>query len=93
MTTEDAVNAIIDAIQYLSDKTASETRRDRTVKGTIIANLGNNFYTVRIDGIEYSIPSSLPSSIITYVKNDVVLVTYFQNQNENAYITGKVVKK
>jgi len=93
MTIEDAVNSIIDAIQYLSDRTASETKRDKTVTGTIIANLGNNFYTVRIDGVEYSIPSSLPSSIITYSVNDVVLVTYFQSQNENAYITGKVVKK
>ena len=90
---EDAVNSIIDAIQYLSDKTASDMKRDRTVTGIIIANSGSNYYMVRIDGVEYSIPSSLPSSVIIYSINDVVLVTYFQNQNENAYITGKVVKK
>jgi hypothetical protein len=88
----DVLNSSIDAIQYIVDKAISKAKFDRTVKGTIIANLGNDFYTVRIDGVEYSIPSSLPSSIITYLVNDVVLITYFQNQNENAYITGKIVK-
>ena len=84
--------SMFDGIQYLIDRAISKVKFDRTEQGTIIANLGNNKYTVRIDGVEYSIPSSLPSSVITYSVNDTVLVTYFKNQLDNAYITGKVVK-
>ncbi|MCI1964527.1 MAG: hypothetical protein LKJ17_00090 [Oscillospiraceae bacterium] len=91
-TMTDVSNGILNSIQYMVDRAISKAKFDRTEQGTIIANLGNNQYTVRIDGVEYAIPSSLPSSIITYLVNDVVLITYFQNQNENAYITGKVVK-
>jgi len=84
--------SMFNGIKYLIDRAISKAKFDRTEQGTIIANLNNNKYTVRIDGVEYSIPSSLPSSIVVYSVNDTVLVTYFKNQLDNAYITGKVVK-
>jgi len=86
-TSKQATNSMFTAIRYLINKAISSSPHDKTRKGKVVASLGDNIYSVMLDGVVYAIPSSL--DIITYSVGDTVLVTYLQSDDDQKYITGK----
>ena len=61
---------------------------DKTKQGIVIASLGSNKYSVRIEGTVYTVPSCTSDA---YSTNDNVLVLYVQNDAKRKYIIGKAV--
>jgi len=75
-------NTIVNAIDKIKDKLPF----DRTVKGTVISVIDTKHYIVKIEGGDYALPSL---SNDTFSIGNSVLVTYFQNNKNKAYIIGK----
>jgi len=61
---------------------------DKTKQGIVTASLGDNKYSVKIEGAVFTVPSCTAT---TYSVNDNVLVLYVQNDAKRKYIIGKAV--
>lgn len=84
MTINDqAINEIANAILNAAKQIVRNARFDKTRIGVVTAT--GEKYTVRIDGTDYSVPSSGGS----YSVGDTVLVLFIQNNANKTYIIGK----
>lgn len=73
-------------IKKYFNKSLKSASYDVTKDGIVTAVLGGNKYSIKIEGTVYTVPSAISD---TFNVNDVVLVTYFQNDAKKKYITGK----
>ncbi len=71
----------------LVEKAVQAARYDKTVRGIVVAALGNDRYTVKIAGAEYSAPCF--SSPTQYKKGDAVWILLPQGQIADAVIIGR----
>ncbi len=69
------------------EKAVQAARYDKTVKGVVGAALGNDRYTVKIAGADYSAPCL--SSAAKFIKGDAVWILLPQGQMADAVITGR----
>ncbi len=78
-----ALYAILESIDTKLDIKLKNLKFDYTVMGKVISNDGNGFYTVQIDGQNYTVKSK---QNLTYVVGQVVYVTIIRNDFSNKII-------
>ncbi|MEG2381080.1 MAG: hypothetical protein RSB38_05235 [Oscillospiraceae bacterium] len=83
----EAVSFLVTEIKQFIKRVISHSSFDVTKQGIVTAVLGENKYSVKIEGTVCTVPSC---SSFAYSVNDNVLVTYIQNDKKRKYITGKV---
>ena len=81
-----AVKEISQGIITVFNENKDSLPYDKTIEGRIIASLGNNSYTVLINGQTYSMSSY---GTTTFAINDIVNILYPQNKIDKAYIIPK----
>lgn len=83
--TDKAIEALAAAVLEAARSAAQDTNHDVTYDGTVTGVLGGGLYRVRIQGAEYTVPSSTPTA---YAVNDKVLVLFAGGNPQRRYITG-----
>lgn len=78
-------DSIIKAIEYLVNRKIETAGFDKTVTGTVIEILGDNYYKVIINDVTRNIYSSTEMS---FKIGNVVFVTCPQGDFNNAFISG-----
>lgn len=84
---EQAVDVIAIAIKDAVSEYLKSAPFDVTKSGVVAEVLPNNNYSVRIQGAVYTVPSATSD---IYVKDNIVLVLFAQNDERRKYIIGKV---
>lgn len=87
-TNSQAVDALIQTISKMVGELVESSRFNKTKRGIIKASLGNNKYSVKIEGAVYTAPSVTSD---TYAVNDVVSVLYPENDIKRKRIIGREV--
>jgi len=78
-----ALEVLSNSIKLTIQEYLANAPFDKTVEGRIVASLGNNLYTVQLNGNNYNIKSY---SGVTYSVNNIVRITIPQNDYKNMYI-------
>ena len=85
-TNSQAVDALVQAMQKMSDDKIESATFDTTDIGKIEEVQSNNKYSVSIRGTVYTVPSCVSDE---FSVNDSVLVLSCKNNKTEKYITGK----
>ena len=83
-----AIETLVAEIKTFVQEYLKTASFDVTKQGLVTASLGNNKYSVKIEGAVYTVPSCTTD---TYSVNDNVLVVYIQNDSKRKYIYGRAV--
>ncbi len=81
-----AIDILVQTMLKMAGELVESSRFDKTKPGRIEASLGNNKYSVRIEGTVYTVPSVTSD---TYAVNDVVSVLYPENDIKRKRIIGR----
>lgn len=82
---KDITDELLDAIQYMIDKSIKNANFDRTRFGKITASYGNNLYDVEIAGKIYERVRALGST--NYEINKIVPIVVPVNEASNMFIS------